>query len=247
MFPEAPKKLVDWSIVVAAIIAFLALFITPKQTTKYIPQFLHQGVPVWELIVFVVLLILCYSLYRRLMKRPGGPCPGNAPLSTGKVVQYGSKVALLTFDHRFVQVDMDDSEKRLKVTDRDKPDKEEEFSLNDPDNDASTRQLKYGDKISLIGLGYRFMAADLNDNGKQFVYSNRQDYRTNNWGKFTVEPLSPKTKLKTGDDVLYGHPIALKAVNGNYLAFREDQSDQLLWVAAKEVKAWEQFTFVTLP
>ena len=45
------------------------------------------------------------------------------------------------------------------------------------------------------------------------------------------------TNLKTGDDVLYGHPVALKAVNGDHLAFRQNQPDQLLWVAAKEVNA----------
>lgn len=257
MFPEAPKKLVDWAVVLtfvltalmalpSIVIELLSLFIPQEQIAKYVPRFFHQSVPIWMAIVIVLLLTICYSLYRRLMKKPSAPSQANIPLSTGKVVQYGSKVALLTFNHQFVQVDMDDPEKRLKVADRAKADKWEEFSLNDPDNDASTRQLRYGDKISLVGFDHKHIAANLNDNGAKFVYPDRTDYMKNNWGKFTVEPLSLKTKLKTGGDVLYGHPVALKAVNDNYLTFREDYPDKLLWVAAKEVLAWEQFTFVTL-
>ena len=181
------------------------------------------------------------------MKKPSISSQADPLLHTAKVVQYGSKLALLTCDHKLVQVDMNDPEKRLKATDRDKADVWEEFSLNDPDNDASTRQLKYGDQILLIGMEHRYVAADLNNNGLKFVYAGRTDYMINNWGKYTIEPLSFKTKLKTGDDVLYGHPVALKAVTGNYLAFRQNQPDQLLWVAAKEVGAWEQFTLITLP
>lgn len=142
---------------------------------------------------------------------------------------------------------MSNLEKRLKVTDRDKADKWEEFLLNDPDNDTSTNQLKYGDQIMLIGMNHKFIAADLNNNGTKFVHCGRTDYIKNNWGNFTVEPLSVKTKLKVGDNVLYGHPVALKAINGDFLTFRENMLDKLLWVAAKEVGAWEQFTFVSFP
>jgi len=63
------------------------------------------------------------------------------------------------------------------------------------------------------------------------------------WETFEVRPLSPKTGIRNGAYVHYGHPAALVADNQRCVVFGPD-SDKRVWAASDKVEAWEQFTFV---
>ncbi len=162
------------------------------------------------------------------------------------IVAYGNKVGLLTFDHCYVQTDMNDTEYKLQVVNRDQVGAWETFELIDPDNTALKplkKPLRFGDKIGLKGYNKQYIGANLNPDREALLYAWESEYIGKEWGKFKVQPLSSKTGIKEGDFVRYGNPVALVAHNLKLVAYR-CETDKYLWAASDFVGTWEQFTFV---